>query len=510
MKTRSASFFGFLFAVVLLAIPGLASAFTTLGRTTIGTIPSSGLSADFKRGSKFHVSERGAFEVLCAYLDGNGGVSGSQTVRFAIYKDANGAPGQKLLESPSETVKSNDAPAWVCAGSDVAPAPTGDYWFVIHSGPTTGVIRDYADGTGNWYGNADTFSDGASDPFGSGNAGNGTISIFTYFTPATETDYAGRLDIAKTPSGGLSADHKRGSQITIPNDGRIDQLATYIDTKGGASGTQDLRVVLYTDVNGKPGAKVVEGETLTLASGFAGRWAQFAVTPLMINAGRYWLVIHTGGTGGIYRDFGDGAANFYTNADAFADGASDPFGTGSTGTVTLSGYASYQPGPFYTKTFGRTDAAATPSGGMTANFKRASFAFMRDDTASLTGLFAYLDGRGGASGSQQLRMALYRANKNGNADAKLAESDIVSINAGTAPGWVRFPVKPIRLQEVYGYFIAIQSGAVGGVARNYGDGPPSWIGNADAFTDGASSPFGAASPGTVTLSVYGTFATQRP
>ena len=35
----------------------------------------------------------------------------------------------------------------------------------------TPIIRYYADGTGNWYGNADTFSDGASAQFGAGGTG---------------------------------------------------------------------------------------------------------------------------------------------------------------------------------------------------------------------------------------------------------------------------------------------------------------------------------------------------
>ena len=41
---------------------------------------------------------------------------------------------------------------------------------------------------------------------------------------------------------------------------------------------------------------------------------------------------------------GDGAANWYGNADAFADGAANPFGTGTAGTGTLSVNASYTVG----------------------------------------------------------------------------------------------------------------------------------------------------------------------
>jgi hypothetical protein len=491
-------------------VPRAALAAYNFGRTTIGTLPSAGLSGDFKRGSKFSVTERGSLQDFCAYLDGYGGVSGSQTVRYVLYKDANGVPGQKIAEAGPIVITNNTTPSWQCAWGGVAPVNVGDYWLVIHTGSQAGIVRDYADGTGNWYGNADTFSDGASDPFGSGNAGNGTLSISATFTPATEVDFAGRLDVAKIPSRGLAADTKRGSQVTFTQSGWIDSMSAYLDTLGGGSTTQDLRLVLYTDVNGKPGTKVLESDTGHMIPGIAAHWVTPITSPVKINAGRYWLMLHTGNTAGVLRDYGDGPANFFSNADTFADGASETAGPGNTGTVTLSAYVSYLPGPFYTKAFGRTTVAGTPSAGMTANFKRASFAFMRDETAVLTGLYAYLDGRGGASGSQQLRMALYQNTYNDKPGSKLVESEVVTIAAGTAPGWVRFAVPPIRLQEFYGYWIALQSGPTGGVVRNYGDGAASWFGNADNFADGAASTFGTASSGTVTMSMYGEFSTKHP
>jgi hypothetical protein len=489
-----------------------ASAYTTLGRTSVGTIASAGLSANFKRGSKFTIAQPGSIELPCAYLDGMGGVSGSQTVRFAVYKDANGVPGQKVGESEPETVTSHDAASWVCGTFDITKVAAGDYWFVLHSGAQGGIIRDYADGTGNWYGNADTFSDGASDPFGAGNTGNGTLSIFVYFTPASELDFGGRMDRAKTPSGGLTADAKRGSQVTISQAGRLDQLSLLIDTHGPTTGTQDMRAVLYTDASGKPGTKLVESDLAKPFSGFDAFWVKFQVEPIMVNAGKYWLVLHSGQTGGVIRDFGDGAPNFYMNSDVFSDGASQTFGAGNTGTGTLSGYVSYSPGAsLHTKTFGRTTVGATPSGGMTADYKRASYAFIYDDSAVLTGLHAYLDGQGGASGSQQVRMAIYSADYAGRPQTRLAQSEVMTIAAGTPAGWVHFPVKPIHLQSYYGYFIAIQTGSTAGVARNYGgDGENNWAGNADAFADGAANQFGAAGAGTGTLSVYASYSSLRP
>src|ERR1043165_4593684 len=106
--------YSWILAISRVAFSGAAWAAAPVGRTTVGSIPSAGLGANFKRGSRFDVSERGAIEVLCAYLDGEGGVSGSQTVRYAVYKDANGVPGQKILESETLTITSGSTGSWEC------------------------------------------------------------------------------------------------------------------------------------------------------------------------------------------------------------------------------------------------------------------------------------------------------------------------------------------------------------------------------------------------------------
>src|SRR5512147_2560899 len=101
-------------AIASFAMSAPAAAQPVVGRTTIGSIPSAGLSANFKRGSKFTVTEAGVITDFCAYLDGNGGVSGSQTVRIVAYQDVNGVPGPKVLESNPITVNSGAFAEWQC------------------------------------------------------------------------------------------------------------------------------------------------------------------------------------------------------------------------------------------------------------------------------------------------------------------------------------------------------------------------------------------------------------
>jgi hypothetical protein len=101
---------------------------------------------------------------------------------------------------------------------------------------------------------------------------------------------------------------------------------------------------LYRDDNGVPGALVAQSNTVTITAGAAARWVRFTAPVTRLDPGAHWVVIHTGGTNGIARNRGDGPANWYSNKDPFADGATDPFGAGWTGNTTLSVHATYTVG----------------------------------------------------------------------------------------------------------------------------------------------------------------------
>ncbi len=87
----------FLVALLVLAFAAPVHA-QSFGKTTAGAVPSDGLRADYKRGSRFALTEQATVTQLCAYLDGLGGVSATQSVRLALYRDAGGVPGIKVGE----------------------------------------------------------------------------------------------------------------------------------------------------------------------------------------------------------------------------------------------------------------------------------------------------------------------------------------------------------------------------------------------------------------------------
>ena len=317
-----------------------SSATNTFGRTTIGSAPGSGMTADYKRGSSFTLAQNGVLTGFNAYMDGNGGASGVQEIRMVLYKDNGGAPGAKVVQSDTVTIAAGMLPQWLHFTAPETAVTQGTYWIVIQTGPTQGVARDYGDGTGTWYANADTFSDGASDPFGSGSTGTTILSVNASFLPGALETF-GRTSIATATSSGMTADYKRGTPFTVSDGGTLTSFSAYLDGNGGASGSQDIRMVLYQDASGVPGSEVVQSSTVTIPAGMTPQWIRFTAPQTALTAGKYWIVIQTGPSGAVARNYGDGSTAWYANADTFWDGASNPFGSGSTGTTTLSVYVSY-------------------------------------------------------------------------------------------------------------------------------------------------------------------------
>ena len=177
----------------------------------------------------------------------------------------------------------------------------------------------------------------------------------TYGTPSTPpiafnrlTDRSkifGRTTIGTTPSLGMAPDYKRASKFVLSENGTLLDLNMYMDGTGGATGEQGIRLVVYRDNGGVPGVKVTESITRWFAAGVPANWRSFTVPNVALNAGTYWIAIHSAATGQIVRNFGGGPeTNWYGNDDTFFGGAADPFGAGTPGGGTLSVYATYTVG----------------------------------------------------------------------------------------------------------------------------------------------------------------------
>jgi hypothetical protein len=477
-------------AILLLALAPArapAQALSKFGRTTVGATPSAGLRVDFKRGSKFVLPQRAAITSICAYLDTNGGGTGTQWVRFALYRDQNGIPAQQILETDQffGLESAVQPPEWYCGGTANAPLEPGSYWMMIHTGGDPGVIRYFHDGPANWYGNADQFADGASDTFGTGAAGTGTLSIYVEYLPESEAHYAGPRNVGTRVSSPMSAQMKRGSSLVLTEPAQIWSLNAYVDSQGGTVGSQPLTIAVYTDKNGEPFTLVAGGSVSSgsLTNGRTARWvsSSFVGGNTLLTPGRYWIVLLTGSPAGVLRYYMTGTGNWRGNANPGQD-PSPFFGAANAGDGTITANVLYTPANIAQHTFGQTTPGNIPSGALTANFVRGSEFTADVDLGAgwVTALWAYMDGNGGASGSQKVRLALYEKVVVFSELRLMTQSEEVTIPAGTPPGWVRFAVPHTHIEpseNFRSYHIMMFSGGTQGVARYYlSNDADNWLG----------------------------------
>jgi hypothetical protein len=515
-----------LFGATLLSTLASAQGLSNFGRTTIGGVVSGGLRADFKRGSKFVLSEKAVMIRICAFIDGRGGGSGSQTLRFALYRDQNGLPAQQVLESEYSGFEAARNAEWACRETARALIEPGTYWLMIHTAGDPGVIRyyyDYAEGRTNWYGNADTFADGASDAFGVGSVGEGTISIRAEYLPESQVHIGGTRTVGTRVSSPMSAQMKRGSSFVLTEQAGVMALSAYIDGLGGTAGSQPISIGLYEDVNGEPSTLVATGPvpSWSVVAGRTGRWVSVLGINgrRWLNPGRYWIVLHTGGPAGVLRYYMEGTGNWRGNADSGAT-PSPIFGAANTGDGTITAHILYFPTSLAFGTIGRTTPGTIPSGALTANYIRGS-GFQPSqpfNNAQATALWAYLDGNGGATGSQKVRLGLYQGELTSPQLNRMAVSDEVTIPAGKPAGWVRFSL-PYNFfsytpaEQSKTFHVMLLSGSPQGVARYYlSDDADNWRGAplpysggapASMYLDAGPSPGAIAlTPGTRTMSAY--------
>ena len=140
----------------------------------------------------------------------------------------------------------------------------------------------------------------------------------------------------------LDGDFKRASKFTLGQNGRLVALHAYLDGAGsGIGASQPLKMSLYLDNAGVPGAKVVDSTAKTLKAGLAAGWQKFTVSNVPLPAGTHWIAIHSGMPEEIIRVGREAIANWYGANDLYSDGTGDPYGAGFTSTTTLSLYATY-------------------------------------------------------------------------------------------------------------------------------------------------------------------------
>ena len=155
----------------------------TFGKTTVG-----GSSDDFlserKRVNRYALPVAGSVSKLSVYLAPRG-VAGEQVLKGLIYADSGGAPGALLGASEQFTFNGSDAAGWYDL---VFPSPVklaaGNYWIGVMSGGEGGVTGFRYDGvTGSRDYDANSYSSGPTNPFGSIITDAEQTSLYATYTP---------------------------------------------------------------------------------------------------------------------------------------------------------------------------------------------------------------------------------------------------------------------------------------------------------------------------------------
>jgi hypothetical protein len=200
----------------------------TFGRLVLGT-EWFAMGGDSKRSSRFTLAEAGTVTSVSAYLDGWGGASGAQQLRFAVYSDKHGGPAGLLAESTVGTVEAGNPASWfeLPLESPVA-LPAGSYHLAILAGATGRVVRySRAPLPGGMETASDVFGDGASDPYGPSTSydyvaaihaslGGAAASPIPAPTPADTT--------APSAPTGLLAPSKTSSSVTLAWTASVDDV----------------------------------------------------------------------------------------------------------------------------------------------------------------------------------------------------------------------------------------------------------------------------------------------
>jgi PKD repeat protein len=162
------------------------------------------------------------------------------------------------------------------------------------------------------------------------------VSIFGTTTPGSGTDSA-------------AIGYKEVSKFTAPRAGNVTKVTGYIRGRQTNTSTQPVRVVLYADSGGNPGALLGVSREVIVSANQGWAWVDFTfASPVAIQAGTIWMGFFAGTPSGnksliqMHYDTIAGDEKYNKNSSAYP-AASNPFGATSTAAAHYSMYATYGP-----------------------------------------------------------------------------------------------------------------------------------------------------------------------
>lgn len=142
----------------------------------------------------------------------------------------------------------------------------------------------------------------------------------------------------------FAANRKRVNRYALPTASGVTKLSIYL-APTSTSGSQVLKVIIYADNGGAPGALLGVSERLTFTSASSAGWYDLVFpSPIKLAAGNYWIGVITGASSsvaGFRYDSVSGSRDY--NANTYTSGPTNPFGSFTTDSEQMSLYATYTP-----------------------------------------------------------------------------------------------------------------------------------------------------------------------
>jgi FG-GAP repeat len=161
----------------------------TCGNTTVGKT-SHQLSANVKRVNACQLPVNAVVSELVQYLTPTS-QSGEQLIKGIVYADDKGKPGRLLGVTEQLTFKSTNAPGWYpMAFKTPLKLAAGKYWIGNITGETAGVAAEHSTSVKAIEdANANIYTSGPSNPFGSFKQNDEQVSLYAVYTAAVTSKH---------------------------------------------------------------------------------------------------------------------------------------------------------------------------------------------------------------------------------------------------------------------------------------------------------------------------------
>ncbi len=161
---------------------------------------------------------------------------------------------------------------------------------------------------------------------------------------AGRTGTCGKTTVGKTKDGYI-ANSKRVNACVLPVNATVSELSVYLSPTTH-TGQQLIKGIIYADSKGTPAGLLGTTTQLTFTSKSPTGWYHLSFpVPVKLTAGNYWIGVITGATQYIGAEYFDSVAKAEDyNANSYAAGPSNPFGSFKTTNEQMSLYATYTAG----------------------------------------------------------------------------------------------------------------------------------------------------------------------